>query len=133
LATGQLPFDIKTPTDAVMKHLHEMPPQPQQIQPGLPVRVGEIILKALAKKPEERYQTGGELAQALRQAAQEMDAELVAAEFAHDSDQVSLITKVEEHLPQIFLDMEEPDDSADRLVISKGTDTPYTRKLLRRH
>jgi eukaryotic-like serine/threonine-protein kinase len=130
LATGQLPFDIKTPTDAVMKHLHEMPPQPQQIQPGLPDSVGEIILKALAKKPEERYQTGGELAQALRQAANEVDADLVAAEFAHDSDQVSLITKVEEHLPQILLDMEEPDDSADRLVISKGTDTPYTRKLL---
>jgi eukaryotic-like serine/threonine-protein kinase len=130
LATGQLPFDIKTPTDAVMKHLHEMPPQPQAIQPGLPDSVGEIILKALAKKPEERYQTGGELAQALRQAADGIDAELVAAEFAHDSDQISLVTKVEEHLPQILLDLEESDDSADRLVISQGTDTPYTRKLL---
>jgi eukaryotic-like serine/threonine-protein kinase len=130
LATGQLPFDIKTPTDAVMKHLHEMPPQPQTIQPGLPDAIGKIILKALAKKPEDRYQTGSELARELRQTAQEIDAEVVAAEFGHDSDLVSLVTKVEEHLPQILLDLEEPDDNADRLVISKGTDTPYTRKLL---
>jgi eukaryotic-like serine/threonine-protein kinase len=130
LTTGQLPFNIKTPTEAVMKHLHEMPPLPQTIQPGLPADVGEVILKALAKKPAERYQTGGELAQALRRLTHEIDAEVVAAEFAHDSDLVSLVTKVEEHLPQILLDMEESDDNADRLVVSKGTDTPYTHKLL---
>jgi len=130
LATGQLPFDIKTPTDAVMKHLHEMPPQPESIQPALPASVSRIILKALAKKPEDRYQTGGDLAGALRQAAQEMDADVVAAELAEESDMVSLVTKVEEHLPQILLDMAEPDDSTDRLVVSKGTDTPTTRKLL---
>ncbi|MFO7538237.1 MAG: protein kinase [Chloroflexota bacterium] len=130
LATGQLPFDIKTPTDAVMKHLHEKPPQPELVQPALPPSVSEIILKALAKKPEDRYQTGGELGQALRQAAQNMDADLVAAEFGPESDMVSLVTKVEEHLPQVLLDMEAPDDNADRLVISKGTDTPYTRKML---
>ena len=130
LATGQLPFDIKTPTDAVMKHLHEIPPQPEAIQPALPTSISQIILKALAKKPEDRYQTGGDLARALRQAAQEMDADMVAAELAEESDMVSLVTKVEEHLPQILLDMAEPDDSADRLVVSKGTDTPTTRKLL---
>jgi hypothetical protein len=33
-------------------------------------------------------------------------------------------------LPQILLDMEEPDDNADRLVVGKGTDTPHTHKLL---
>jgi eukaryotic-like serine/threonine-protein kinase len=130
LATGQLPFNIKTPTEAVMKHLNEIPPLPQSIQPGLPPAVGQIILKALAKKPDDRYQSGSQLANALRQAAQEMDADVVAAEFAHDSDLVSLVTKVEEQLPQILRDMEEPEDNADRLVVSKGTDTPYTRKLL---
>ncbi|MCI0396959.1 MAG: serine/threonine protein kinase, partial [Chloroflexi bacterium] len=69
LTTGQLPFDIKSPTDAVLKHLNEPPPEPQNIRPGLPAGVAGIIKKAIAKEPAARYQSGEELAAALRQAA----------------------------------------------------------------
>ncbi|VAW41997.1 Serine/threonine protein kinase, partial [hydrothermal vent metagenome] len=68
LATGRLPFDIKTPTDAVMKHMHETPPLPRHIQPGLPMAVQNVIIKALAKQPEDRYQTAESFAAALRRA-----------------------------------------------------------------
>jgi serine/threonine protein kinase len=68
LTTGRLPFDIKTPTEAVMKHMREAPPPPAIIRPGLPQSIAAIIDKAIAKKPAERYQHAGELALALRQA-----------------------------------------------------------------
>ncbi|MGH2535999.1 MAG: protein kinase domain-containing protein, partial [Candidatus Promineifilaceae bacterium] len=69
LTTGQLPFDVKSPTDAVQKHLHDAPPDPQQLAPFLPPRVAAILDKAIAKGPAARFQSGEEMAEALRQAA----------------------------------------------------------------
>jgi serine/threonine protein kinase len=69
LTTGQLPFDIKTPAEAVFKHLNEEPPDPGNVRPGVPDAVTAIIKKAIAKDPSNRYQTGEALAEALREAA----------------------------------------------------------------
>ena len=69
MATGQLPFLIKSPSDAVYKHVHQTPPIPHELFPGLPLSLGQVIWKALAKKPADRYQTGEEMARALRQVA----------------------------------------------------------------
>lgn len=75
MATGQLPFLVKTPADALQKHVHEPPPIPHELYPGLPLSVGQIIWKALAKQPEDRYQTGEEMARDLRQALQNLTEE----------------------------------------------------------
>jgi Tol biopolymer transport system component/serine/threonine protein kinase len=72
LTTGQLPFDIKTPSDAVMKHLNEIPPAPRLIWPGLPASVEAITQKAIAKRPEDRFQHAEMLADELRQAAKQL-------------------------------------------------------------
>ncbi|MCI0727022.1 MAG: protein kinase [Chloroflexi bacterium] len=93
LTTGQLPFDIKSPTDAVLKHLNEPPPEPQNIRPGLPAGVAGIIKKAIAKNPAERQQSGEELAAALRQAAAGLtDADVTL--FAPAQSVVSLATQL---------------------------------------
>ncbi len=65
LTTGQLPFRINAPAD-IVKHLQEMPLPPRLINPDLPQEVEDLILKLLAKKPSERFQTGAELAHRLR-------------------------------------------------------------------
>jgi serine/threonine protein kinase len=72
LATGQLPFKINAPAD-IVKHVEEPPLPPSLINPDIPEAVETIILKTLAKKPGERYQTGAELAHTLRQAASSAD------------------------------------------------------------
>lgn len=72
LATGQLPFQIKSPTEAVVKHLRERPVSPEQLRPELPASLSAIILKAIARYPAERYQNGADLATDLRQAAREL-------------------------------------------------------------
>ncbi len=69
MATGRLPFQIKSPTDAVVKHLRETPPPPQTVRPELPAAVADLITTAIARDPQTRFQTGGDMASALRQAA----------------------------------------------------------------
>ncbi|MBX3060145.1 MAG: protein kinase [Anaerolineae bacterium] len=69
LATGRLPFEIRTPAEAAEKHIRELPPLPHAIRPGLSADLEALILKAIAKQPEERFQTGEEMARALREQA----------------------------------------------------------------
>src|SRR5439155_23816518 len=64
LLTGELPFD--GPLMAVFAQiLHAVPQPPSQSMPGLDRALDGICLKALAKKPEERYARAATFAQAL--------------------------------------------------------------------
>lgn len=72
LATGQLPFQIKSPTEAVVKHLRETPSAPQQLRPELPASLSAMILKAIARSPADRYQNGADMALDLRRVAREL-------------------------------------------------------------
>ncbi len=133
LATGRLPFDIKTPTDAVMKHMHETPPPPRHIQPGLPVAVQNVIVKALAKQPDDRYQTAETFAAALRRAAAGLTNQDVTV-FATSAEEtvVSMLTQLHEEMI-----VERPSQMAaavtsgpsERLVISQKGESPRTFKL----
>ncbi len=133
LATGRLPFDIKTPTDAVMKHMHETPPPPRHIQPGLPVAVQNVIIKAIAKQPDDRYQTAEAFAAALRRAATGLTAQDVTV-FATSAEEtmVSILTQLHDEMI-----VERPSQMAaaataspnERLVVSRKGETPQTYKL----
>lgn len=70
MLTGQLPFQSETLMGIVMKHLHEPPKSPRSIAPSIPEALENVALKALAKKPDKRYQTARELASDLGQAIQ---------------------------------------------------------------
>jgi serine/threonine protein kinase len=65
IATGYPPFQIKTIADAVYKHVNVEPIAPLQVNPDLPPRLQEIILRCLAKKRDDRYATAEELSVAL--------------------------------------------------------------------
>lgn len=125
LATGKLPHNLKTPTDAVMKHLHHQLVPPIEYQAGLPVSINNIILTALEKEPEKRYQTGEEFAIVLRQAAASLtNAEITA--FEMESDVSSVVTMLEQR-PQLLVADTPPGDY--RLIITRDDDTPRTHKL----
>jgi serine/threonine-protein kinase len=68
LATGQVPFKADTPLVLMMAHANEPTPPPTQVNPELSPAVEEVILRAMHKNPDERYQTAGDLAQALEKA-----------------------------------------------------------------
>ncbi len=74
LACGKLPFEGDSMAQLMFKIANEPPTDILSINPDLPECLVTIINKALAKQVEERYQTGAEMAQALKQcmASQEM-------------------------------------------------------------
>jgi formylglycine-generating enzyme required for sulfatase activity/tRNA A-37 threonylcarbamoyl transferase component Bud32 len=66
--TGQVPFRGTTPLSIMRGHADKPPPRPSEINPAVSPAVEAVLLKALAKKREERYQSAGEMAVALQQA-----------------------------------------------------------------
>ncbi|MEW6723141.1 MAG: serine/threonine-protein kinase [Candidatus Micrarchaeota archaeon] len=67
ILSGRYPFKAPTPYTLLMKHLEE-PPIPLTGIPGLPSEANTIVLKALAKRPDERHQSAEELKAELEKA-----------------------------------------------------------------
>ena len=65
MVLGQTPFRGDTPTTTLMAHIHQAVPRPSVLDPETDPRLEPILLKALAKNPDDRFQTAGDLAQAL--------------------------------------------------------------------
>jgi serine/threonine protein kinase len=62
MCTGDLPFKADSLVGFITAHNEESPPSPRQINPQLSTTVEDIILRALAKSPEARFQVASELA-----------------------------------------------------------------------
>jgi tRNA A-37 threonylcarbamoyl transferase component Bud32 len=60
--TGELPFQGEHPSAVMLGHLQEPAPDPREVVPDLPDDVAEAILSALAKAPDDRPPTPGDLA-----------------------------------------------------------------------
>jgi serine/threonine-protein kinase len=65
---GHVPFEADTFMGVLTKHLYEEPIPPRRLVPPveIPQNVEAVLLKAIAKKPEKRYQSMGEFAEDLR-------------------------------------------------------------------
>ncbi|MGF6998324.1 trifunctional serine/threonine-protein kinase/ATP-binding protein/sensor histidine kinase [Paraburkholderia sp. GAS32] len=57
MLTGQLPFQASDPLEWTHCHIARMPPPPCDIAPAVPQPVSDIVMKLLAKLPEDRYQS----------------------------------------------------------------------------
>jgi serine/threonine-protein kinase len=68
ILTGSFPFSSPFPHALVAMHLKREPPLVTDFKPSLPQAVNGVIQKALAKSPDDRYQTVGEMAKALQAA-----------------------------------------------------------------
>jgi serine/threonine-protein kinase len=66
LVTGRLPFDGSTAQEYARQHLHSAPPPPGELVPDLDTRLEEVILRALAKDPKDRYASMREMRIALK-------------------------------------------------------------------
>jgi eukaryotic-like serine/threonine-protein kinase len=69
MLAGRVPFTGESPTVIMMKQVQDPPPSILDTRPDLPTSVDKLIERALAKKPADRFQTAGELSEALTQAA----------------------------------------------------------------
>jgi serine/threonine-protein kinase len=65
MLTGKVPFTGDTPVEIAMKHLSQVPDPPSKLRPQVPHDLDAIVMRALAKDPDQRYAS-----------AEEMDADL---------------------------------------------------------
>jgi serine/threonine protein kinase len=61
MVTGQVPFTGPTPVAIAYRHVREDPTPPRALNPDVPVSLERVCLKAMAKRPEDRYQTAVEM------------------------------------------------------------------------
>lgn len=61
MLTGRLPFLGESPISVALKHLQEEMEEPRKVNPLIPQSMENVILKAVRKRPEERYQSAKEM------------------------------------------------------------------------
>lgn len=69
MLAGEVPFKGETPTDVMLKHAEEEPPAMTEYRLDVPAVLEAVIRKALAKDPDERFQTAAEFVQELDKTA----------------------------------------------------------------
>src|SRR4051794_7867750 len=69
LVTGKTPFEGDTPVEIAMKHLSATPQKPSELRSDIPPELDMVIMRALAKDPDERYQSADEMESDLERVA----------------------------------------------------------------
>jgi hypothetical protein len=69
LLTGKVPFDHEGDEAKLWAQLSEPPPVPSRVRPGLPPELDAVVARAMAKSPDERFPSAGDVGRAARAAA----------------------------------------------------------------
>ena len=64
LLTGVVPFPRDTDVARLFAHVNDPPPAPRQLAPAVPRELDAVVTKAMAKNPDERYLSAGDLGRA---------------------------------------------------------------------
>src|SRR2546421_3094918 len=93
MLAGRVPFTGESPTIIMMKQVQDPPPSILKARPELAPGVAQVISRALAKQPADRFQSAGELSAALTDAARATElSQLTAAPATIPNSPVAAIT-----------------------------------------
>jgi tRNA A-37 threonylcarbamoyl transferase component Bud32 len=130
LATGRLPLEITSPTEAVRKHMSDQPLSPRQANPELPEAVAQIAARAVAKDPADRFQSGHEMAEAMRAAREALGEEGIVLAPAASLIQLATQLRSARAAPEPSRFAAEISPAAsDQLVVARAGATPVTYPL----
>lgn len=73
LLAGRPPYQADTALSLLLMHISQPLPPPRSINPSIPEPLERVVVKALAKEPDGRYQTAAELDEALKEALRQID------------------------------------------------------------
>ena len=82
MLTGHVPFTGETPLEIAMKHLSSVPKPPSELRPEVPHDLDMVVLRALAKDPDERYQSAEEMSADLGRVARGLSVSTETADAA---------------------------------------------------
>ena len=80
MLTGKVPFDADTPVSIALKHMQEEPKSAIEVNPNIPTAVNDIVMKAMRKEPDDRYQTATEMLADLSKALKDPEGDFVVLE-----------------------------------------------------
>jgi serine/threonine-protein kinase len=92
LLTGRPPFTGDSPVSVAYQHVSEMPVPPSQVDPGVSPEIDSVVLQALAKRREDRYQTASDFRADVERAI--AGAPVTAAVQAITLDRTQMLTPV---------------------------------------
>ncbi len=90
MLTGRVPFDADTPVSIALKHMQEKPIEPIKLNPSIPFAVNQIIVKAMQKEPNLRYQSATEMLKDLTLALKNPE-----GKFVEDTREINFTQKME--------------------------------------
>jgi len=73
MVAGRVPFVADTPLAVILKHLNDPLPMPSIVKPDVPIFVEQVIIKALAKDPKDRFNTTAEFSSAWKRSLRGID------------------------------------------------------------
>ena len=141
--TGDVPYERDSDVGVMYAHIQDPPPRLSEVRPDLPRGLERVILKALAKKREDRYATCAEMVQAAWVAAEEGGAlerpqrrSPQRRDVGDEGDDPWVLTDVEREFPggrqvpsegdeawmETDTDRARPSGAGDRKVIVAGAD-----------
>ena len=86
LITGKVPYDGETPITIALKHLQEQPILPSKINPLVDKEFEAVIMRAIAKSPEQRYKSAKDLLEDLNHIQAGRPISKLAIPLADDSE-----------------------------------------------
>ena len=92
--TGSPPYRCDSVERLIAAHLMQPPPRPSELRPGkVPSAIDQVIARGMAKNPDDRYRSAGELARAAHEALTGTDQHQAAAILRH-GDNATVLANV---------------------------------------
>lgn len=91
MLTGKVPFDADTPVSIALKHMQEQPKEPIEMNPAIPKSINKIIIKAMQKDTNLRYNTASEMLRDLSLALKNPDGDFVTMPNLDDNFKTQVV------------------------------------------
>lgn len=96
MLTGKLPFDADSPITIALKHIQEPYIEPRSIDPTIPKAVNDIVVKAMEKDINKRYQSARDMIEDIDKAKKNPEENLYLKENKDSEDGSTRVIPVEE-------------------------------------
>jgi len=107
MVTGRPPFRGDDPVKVIFSHINDLPMMPQKLAPEIPPALERVILKLLAKDPDQRYQSASELFQALKSVKEAAEARPAPVGVQTDEKAAEKMPTPEPRWAQALVDREQ--------------------------
>jgi serine/threonine-protein kinase len=90
--TGRVPYAKEGDAAKLWAHMHDDPPKLADAGVSLPEGLDDVLARAIAKRPEDRWSSAGELAQAAREALEQASPTVIGGVFDDDDEDTTRIS-----------------------------------------